>query len=270
MSELRNYRLTVAFDGTDFAGWQCQAGRRTVQATLEASLESVSQCRTHVVAAGRTDAGVHAAGLTVSFRSPWRHSSHDLERALNAVLPRDVAVRDVEEVSEAFHARYSAIRREYRYRVYESPVRVPYLDRYAWRVAVPLDLDRMREASALLVGEADFRSFGQAPTGRTTVRTVYSAAWKRSELDGFGAWGWEFEIAANGFLRGMVRRIVGTLVQVGVGTISPDGMRDILLSCDPARAAAPAPAHGLFFWRACYPDVAYSGGDQVCRLAAAG
>ncbi|MHB1319377.1 MAG: tRNA pseudouridine(38-40) synthase TruA [Anaerolineae bacterium] len=269
MSEPQNYRMTLAYDGTDFCGYQCQPGRRTVQDTIEQALDKVTQTGIRVAGAGRTDSGVHAVGMVVSFRSDWRHEPDELERALNAVLPGDVAVRDLERVAETFHARYSATSREYIYRVYESPVRLPHLDRYSWRLQGCLDPDRLRTASAMLVGEADFRAFGQAPDGKSTVRSVYRAEWVQAPQVRWNVPEWEFWIEANGFLRGMVRRIVGSLVQVGQGTAEPEGIRGTLAARDPALAGAPAPACGLFFWRARYPGDRDTDCDRLRQLAGA-
>jgi tRNA pseudouridine38-40 synthase len=253
MSEPQNYRMTVAYDGTDFLGFQSQPARRTVQDTLEHALRKVTQSEIRVAGAGRTDAGVHAVGLVVSFRSDWRHGSQELERALNAVLPGDVAVRELERVAETFHARFSAVSREYIYRVYESPVRIPHLDRYAWRLQSGLNADRLHRAGAMLVGEADFRAFGQAADGRSTVRSVYRSEWVRCPRSRWGVDEWEYWIEANGFLRGMVRRIVGTLVRVGQGLLEPEGIRDIIVAKNPALVGVAAPGSGLYFWRARYP-----------------
>ncbi len=253
MSAARNYRMSMAYDGTDYAGFQIQRDGRTVQGALEEALSRITQRAVRVTAAGRTDAGVHAAAQVVSFRSEWRHSEAELERALNAVLPDDIAVRQVERVAETFHARFSASSREYLYRIYRAPVRVPYIDRYAWQVNKELQGERLTRATRMLVREADFRAFGQAADGRSTVRRIVHAEWSVAPVAYADVPGWDFYIEANGFLRGMVRRIVGTLVQVGLGVLEPEIVEEILLSADPARAAAPAPARGLFFWRAWYP-----------------
>jgi tRNA pseudouridine38-40 synthase len=270
MSEPQNYRMTVAYDGTDYAGYQCQPERVTIQGALEQALGRITQSPVRVIGAGRTDAGVHAAGMVVSFRSEWRHSTQELERALNAVLPDDIAVRKLAQVAETFHARYSAVSREYLYRIYESPVRVPYVDRYAWRRDSGLDARALNAASAVLLGEADFRAFGQSVEGRSTVRMISRAEWLAQDPGRWGASGWEFWIEANGFLRGMVRRIVGTLVQVGVGANAPEVIREIVASGDPARAGTLAPACGLFFWRARYPGDGQSGDDLARELAGTG
>jgi len=253
MSAAQNYRMSVAYDGTNYAGFQIQREERTVQGALEEALSRITQRAVRVTAAGRTDAGVHAAAQIVSFQSEWRHSEAELERALNAVLPDDIAVRQVERVAETFHARFSASSREYLYRIYRAPVRVPYIDRYAWRVNQDLHWERLARATGMLVREADFRAFGQAADGRSTVRRILRAQWSVPPVAYADVAGWDLKIEANGFLRGMVRRIVGTLVLVGRGALEPEMVEEIILSADPARAAAPAPARGLFFWRAWYP-----------------
>jgi tRNA pseudouridine38-40 synthase len=261
MPEPRNYRMTVAYDGTDFLGYQIQREQRTVQAELEKALLRLTQQAVRANGAGRTDAGVHAHGQVVSFRAEWRSQTSDLERALNAVLPRDISVRELQAVDEGFHARFSATSREYLYRLYVSPVRYPHLDRYTWRLSRDIDSERLIEATAMLVGEADLRAFGQATEGRSTVRSIYRAEWKPLPCEGLDRPGWAFLIEANGFLRGMVRRIVGTLASVGLGLLEPEQLGELIASRDPARACAPAPACGLFFWRARYQGDRHSGQD---------
>lgn len=260
MPELRNYRMTVAYDGTEFAGYQIQEAGRTVQGTLESALAKVTRCQVRIAAAGRTDAGVHALGQVVSFHSGWRHTPAELERAVNALLPPDVSVRSARVVEDSFHARYSALSRKYLYRIYQGAERMPLLDRYAWRRSEPLREERLAIATEALVGEADFGAFGKAPDGGSTVRHVLQATWSNREDPLTGAPMWMFAIQANGFLRGMVRRIVGTLVQVGEGSAEPDIMGALLAQPDPARTAAPAPAQGLFMVGACYAE---SGAENV-------
>jgi tRNA pseudouridine38-40 synthase len=266
MPEARTFRITIAYDGTEFQGFQVQKDRRTIQGEIERALHKLTQQAIRVAGAGRTDAGVHAYGQVVSFRSAWRHPVSDLERALNAVLPPDISVRDLEQVEESFHARYSAQSREYLYRLYNSPVRLPHLERYAWRLRQDLEPARLAIATAMVIGEADFGAFGQAVQGRSTVRRVYRAEWLATPCKGWAGSGWEFWIEANGFLRGMVRRMVSTLVDVGLGALEPETFHEILCSRDPAKASALAPAQGLFFWRARYPQDGKAADDRSRAL----
>ncbi|MBN1402029.1 MAG: tRNA pseudouridine(38-40) synthase TruA [Anaerolineae bacterium] len=257
---MHNHRAVVAYDGTGYSGFQIQRDRRTIQGELEGALRRVTSSPTRVVAAGRTDGGVHAYGQVVSFHTDWRHGPEALQRALNAALPRDISVRDVEPVAESFHARYSARGRVYVYNLYSGPVRIPPLDRFALYVGHPVELGPMRQASASLLGQHDFAAFGQAPSGSNTVRRVDAAAWLEQEwpLDEGQALAHvarlRFRIEANAFLRGMVRRIVGTLLWVGSGRLRPAEFNAILRAADISRAGPPAKACGLSLWHVNYAD----------------
>lgn len=260
--EARTYRATVEYDGTAYAGFQLQPGRPTVQGALEAALQRLTQSSVRVHGAGRTDAGVHAKGQVVSFRAAWRHPLAALERAMNAVLPPDVAIRELAEVEATFHARYAATRRLYVYQVYDAPVRSPLLGRFAHHVRGPLDLAAMNAAARCLCGSHDFAAFGQPTVGEVTVRQVFRAEW-RAESDEAqpaqpeGCRRYRFEIEANAFLRGMVRRIVGALLPVGLGLAAPDTVERLLASREIRRASPPAPACGLCLWQVWY--------DQACE-----
>jgi len=239
-TEGRRYvRATVAYDGTDFLGFQWQAQGRTVQAVLETALEQVSQAPTRVVGSGRTDTGVHAAGQVIGFWTTWRHSLADLQRALNAVLPGDAAVLAIGPADPTWHPRFSATRRHYRYTVLNQPWRAPLERRYAHLVTQPLNLEAMQTAAGLLVGVHDFASFGQPTQGDSTVRAIFSAEWQR---DGSR---FCFDVVGSGFLRGMVRCLVGTLLQVGTGVWESDRVAALLAARNRALAPPPAPACGL-------------------------
>jgi tRNA pseudouridine38-40 synthase len=232
-------RVVVAYDGTDYQGFQRQVNGPTVQETLEAALGQITQTKVTVLAAGRTDAGVHAEGQVIAFDTVWRHGLSNLERAMNAVLPPDIAVRDLVRVAPGFHPRYDACSRRYRYTVYNAPVRSPLARGTSLHVGKPLDLEAMRRATALIVGEHDFAAFGRPPQGSKTVRRVIEAGWTADPPWLF------FEIEADAFLFRMVRSIVGTLLWVGRGRLSPDEFEAILASRDRSRAGQTAPAHGL-------------------------
>lgn len=229
----------VEYDGTEYGGFQVQTGVRTIQQELEQALAAVTRQEVRVVPAGRTDAGVHALGQVVHLQVAWRHGLGDLQRAWNANLPRDIAIRALAQVPPSFHARYSARSRVYRYQIDNEPVRRPLLGRYAWHVDRPLDVRRMAEAAALLVGRHDLRTFGQAPQGENTVRTVLRA---ECRADGPLVW---VEVEADAFLQHMMRRIVATLVTVGRGRLPVGEFGDIMRSRDPRRAAGLAPPNGL-------------------------
>lgn len=233
-------RATVAYDGTDFCGFQWQAQGRTVQGVLEAALERVTQAQTRVVGAGRTDAGVHALGQVIGFRTAWRHELADLRRALNAVLPADLVVAELALAGPGWHPRFSAVRRHYRYTVLNQALRAPLERRYAHLVAQPLDLAALQAAAAALVGEHDFASFGRPmQPAETTVRRVFSAVW-RQEGPRF-----IFDVSGNAFLRGMVRALVGSMLRAGTGAWTAEQIVDVLAARDRALAAPPAPACGL-------------------------
>jgi tRNA pseudouridine38-40 synthase len=240
-------RGVVAYDGTEYSGFQRQANAPTVQEALEAALAQITQEAVTVLAAGRTDAGVHATGQTVAFDTAWRHGLDDLWRALNAILPADIAFLQIEEAAPDFHPRYDARSRRYRYTVYNAPVRWPLALRYSLHVAAALDVAEMTQAAQLLVGEHDFAAFGQPPKpGGTTVRRVLAAEW------GIDTPQLYFDIEANAFLYRMVRSIVGTLLQVGRGEMEVEEFAAVLASCDRDRAGPTAPSHGL-----CLVEVKY-------------
>lgn len=232
-------RATVAYDGTDFLGFQWQDDGRTVQGVLEAAVARVTQCSVRVSGAGRTDAGVHAQGQVIGFRAGWRHPLADLQRALNAVLPRDVAVVALGLAEPGWHPRFSARRRFYRYTVLNRPLRSPLDRHYAHLVPESLDLAALQGAADLVVGQHDFASFGQPTQGDSTVRVIYEAHWQRA-----GEW-LTFEVVGNAFLRSMVRSLVGTMLPVGAGRWPVARMAEVLAGRNRALAAAPAPACGL-------------------------
>jgi tRNA pseudouridine38-40 synthase len=255
----------VAYDGTDFKGFQRQSAERgrTVQGVIERASERVAGEAVPVVGAGRTDTGVHASGQVISFASRARLDLGAWQRALNANLPPDVAVRGVAMVAPEFHARRSALARRYRYRILVDPVRAPLAERYAWRVAYPLDVATMAAATALLVGEHDFSAFGSSPRDRPgegyrghTVRKMLEASVHcvhGGDERRAGGSQIELRFAANAFLTGMVRRLVGTLALVGAGRLSLAEFVAILESRDKAHRGVAAPACGLCLTRVDYP-----------------
>ena len=229
----------VEYDGTDYLGFQVQAQGATIQGEIERALAAVAQEKVRVVGAGRTDAGVHAQGQVIAFNTAWRHPVEELQRALNAVLPKDIAVRELRAVAEDFHPRFDAVSREYRYTIFNQPLRSPLARRFAYHFPQPLNVPAMNEAAGSLVGSHDFASFGRAPQGDNTVREVYRVQWTSEEPFVY------FDIVANAFLYRMVRSLVGTLLLVGTGGLSLDEFGEILQSADRSRAGQVAPAHGL-------------------------
>ena len=244
--------MDLAYEGTRYHGFGVQPGRLTIQEVLEEALDAALGERVRVTAAGRTDSGVHASGQVVSFTTRGRLDVRDLLRATNARLPDDVQVERAAEVVADFDARRSAVRRHYRYTIWNRPLRNLWHRRWSWQVPDPLDLGAMEDATARLPGRRDFAAFaGQAarePAGRTTVRTVERAGWVRQ--DGF----LYFDITADAFLRHMVRGIVGTLVWVGRGRVDPGQLEEIIASADRHRAGPNAPPLGLMLIGVDYPD----------------
>ncbi|MGH2521495.1 MAG: tRNA pseudouridine(38-40) synthase TruA [Anaerolineales bacterium] len=245
---MARYKAILEYDGTDFLGFQRQAVGRTVQGEVEAALARVGWQGQPVLGAGRTDTGVHAAGQVIAFDLDWNHGEAGLLRALNANLPRDVAVKMVAGCAPDFHPRFRAQSRRYRYTIYNVPVRTPLVERYAWQVWPALDAAAMQAASAALVGRHDFAAFGADPDdGDSTIRTVIQAEWSVGDPN----WLY-FDIRADAFLYRMVRSLVGALKRVGTGGLTVEGFSAILRSRDRNQGPATAPAHGL-----CLMEVVY-------------
>ena len=241
--QLSNFKITIEYDGSGFHGWQRQKGHRTVQEEIENALHTVTRQKIAIIGSGRTDAGVHALGQVASFKCLTRLGPGTIQKALNSLLPDAIVIRDCKTAAPTFHARYDARCKTYRYRILNHPLAVAVGRQYAWHIRRPLDLDAMRRAAAILVGRHDFTAFEGAGSPRShAVRQVFKAIIDREEKAEFLA----FNIAADGFLRFMVRNIVGTLVLVGSGKIGMADFEEILLSRERKRAGATAPPHGLF------------------------
>jgi len=233
----------VEYDGTNYHGWQLQKGVPTIQGSVEQALERILGIPTRVHAAGRTDAGVHAKGQVMHFYAAWSRSPQELERACNALLPGDIAVRGLRAAPETFHARHSARAKTYVYHILNEQPRSPLQRLYALHVPNRLDLEAMREAAAHLEGTHDFATFGSATEGTpSTVRKVLETNWERSATESIVI----FSIRGSGFLRYMVRSLVGTLLRVGAGKMDPSTFQEILRSCDRSRSGPTAPPQGLF------------------------
>jgi tRNA pseudouridine38-40 synthase len=257
---MRTFRLTLAYDGTRYAGWQTQAGQLTLQETLEQTLNRITRESIRVVASGRTDAGVHALGQVVSFRSLTQLEPHVLHKALNAELPHDMAVLEISTAGDDFHAIASAVKKRYRYLLHDGNVRDVFARQYAWHLFTPLAAEAMNRAAQGLVGKRDFRSFETSGSPReTSIRTVLDLSVARGEgrpHPMFPVTSPEqliaVEIEADGFLYNMVRAIVGTLVEVGQRRRAESWPAEVLAACDRRAAGRTAPAHGLFLLRVDY------------------
>jgi tRNA pseudouridine38-40 synthase len=257
----RTLKLTIAYDGTGFAGWQRQATAPTVQAAIEDALLPIEGARAIVIGAGRTDRGVHAAGQVASVSLHSTIALDELLRALNATLPDEIRILSIDDAPERFNAQFAAKRKTYRYWIWSGGVLMPPLRRYVWHVSQRLDQEAMDAAARILVGSHDFAAFQAAGSDVLTtereltvsrvaaataglVHPVASAAGTGDLL--------VYEVIGTGFLRHMVRNITGTLVDVGRGRRAVTEIRAILESRDRSRASATAPAHGLTLWRVDY------------------
>jgi len=248
---LQGHKLTIAYRGTDFSGWQGQRqeNKRTVQECIEAALKKLWGAEISLQGSGRTDTGVHALGQIASFNAPRRHKAVDLLRALNANLPRDVRIVKAQLVSPAFHARFDARGKTYRYLIWNQFVQDPFTLDTHFHVPRPLDLPAMRRAAQMLLGRHDFASFTSNPgyERESTVRVMKRASIVREGPELI------FHFKADGFLYRMVRNLVGGLVKVGLGKMSADDFGVALRACKRSAAPATAPACGLYLMSVVYP-----------------
>ena len=238
------FKLTLAYDGTDYVGWQRQANGVSVQEVVEQALAQVEGAAVAVVGAGRTDAGVHAAGQVASCTLQRPMAPDALQRALNGLLPDDVRVIGLDDAPSAFNARFSARAKTYRYRIANAAVADPLTRRFAWHLPAALDRASLGAAIDCVLGRHDFAAFQASGSRvRTTERCIDCASVRDEHA--FGARLLTIEVTGDGFLRHMVRNIVGSAVEVGVGRRSPAWMQDVLASRDRRLAGPTAPAHGL-------------------------
>jgi tRNA pseudouridine38-40 synthase len=238
---MRTLKITLAYDGTRFVGWQRQSDGESIQGLLEDALSRLEGAPVTAHGAGRTDAGVHALGQVASARVSCIHDTRTLTKALNAHLPADVRVVSMEDAEEAFHARFSARGKTYRYQIRNTAIADPFDRAFVWHLPEPLSLDAMARAAALFIGTHDFGAFRSVGSEvSTTVRTVRRSEWRNN------AGLLTYEISGDGFLRHMVRAIVGTLVEVGRGWRQPDEIPALVTGAARAQAGATAPPHGLF------------------------
>lgn len=251
---MRNIALELEYDGTQLVGSQFQTNGRTVQGELEAAWQRFTGETIRWNFAGRTDAGVHARGQVANARTATQQPSATVQRALNALLPNDISVRRAWDVSYDFHARYSATRRDYRYVLLLERWRSPLWRRYAVQIDQPLDVAAMAQAVHTLIGVHDFAAFGFSTTpDGPTMRECFAA-----ECFAYSEHGLRFiaiDLAANGFLRHMVRAVVGTLLLIGRGKLSAEQMVQILASRDRNQAGPTAPPHGLYLMSVTYPHL---------------
>lgn len=261
---MSRFRITIAYDGTDFVGWQRQAAGVSIQGLLEDALAELEAGAVTVLGAGRTDAGVHALGQVAAFTLTRSIAADAVVRALNVRLPLSVRVLDAEEVPADFHPQFAATSKTYRYRIWNGDVVSPFERMYAWHVLGALDLDAMGEAARMLEGRHDFAAFqGTGSDVKTTERTVFASRVLRQAPDARKETPLEvspsnpeplitYQVTGDGFLRHMVRAIVGTLVEIGRGRRPPAWMREVVASRNRSDAGVTAPAAGLFLVRVDY------------------
>lgn len=241
-----NYKLLIQYDGTDFHGWQVQENDRSIQGELERVIGSLEDLEVKVAGSGRTDAGVHAEGQVANVRLNRPFTPEKLQHAINGNLWRDIRIVKAEKAPDEFHARFSAKNKTYVYRVINAPVMSPFWRRFAHHEARPLDIARMERASRLLLGEHDWTAFCSINAdGETRVRTVTECSIESSWDKRANSAIIEFRISANGFLRYMVRSIMGTLLEVGRGEKDSDTIQSAIITGDKSLAGKTAPANGL-------------------------
>jgi tRNA pseudouridine38-40 synthase len=244
----KNFKITIEYDGTRYHGWQRQKNDRTIQDDIEKAVLTITGQKVSLTGSGRTDAGVHAYAQVANFKCETNLGSQDLFGALNSLTADDIVITRCEEVDASFHARYDVKSKAYVYKILNRPNPAAIFRQYAWHIRKDLNLKAMHAAIAHLIGSHDFKAFEGAGSPRShTTRNVFKADLVEED-DGYLA----FEIEADGFLRFMVRNIVGTLLNVGLGKISPEDFKCILDSKDRDQAGATAPAHGLFLKKVNY------------------
>lgn len=247
------YRAALSYDGAAYQGFQRQAGDTpTIQLAVEEAIARVTQQRVNVIGAGRTDTGVHANGQVIAFEVEWKHDLSALLRALNSVLPEDIALQDIAEAPPTFHPRFSATARQYRYTVILTEQRKPLLRQKSWQLREPLAADLMHTAAQMLVGSHDFGAFGKSPDGGHTIRAIKKTCWHISTQGSMMVY--EYEVIANAFLQHMVRRLVGTMVDVGRGRLSLEQFEDAFRRVDPSVFKTLAPPQGLVLEAVFYPE----------------
>jgi tRNA pseudouridine38-40 synthase len=248
-AKMANFKLIIEYDGTAYHGWQTQADKPTIQETIEAALSFMTKEHVHVTGSGRTDAGVHALGQAANFHTTAAISSRSFQAGLNSLLPNDIVIRSCEAVDDAFHARFNAVGKTYQYRIRNRLTPSAIGRQYEWFIRKKLDVAAMQEAVKMIIGTHDFKSFeGTGSPREHTVRTIKEAAVSEGESGRLF-----IDITANGFLRYMVRNIIGTLADVGFAKISTEEFKNILDAKDRDIAGVTAPPQGLFLMSVSYP-----------------
>ena len=244
---MRNLKLVVAYDGTEYSGWQVQPNACTIQGTLASAIGRITGEKVLPQGSGRTDAGVHALAQVATFVTASPIPAENLATALNDILPTSIRVLQAGEVPQKFHVRKSARAKTYRYRMYRGAICSPFLARYVWHYPYPMDESSMQQASQLVVGEHDFTSFAAVDPEReaqgepvSNVRTIFESNWQRCQDE------FVYTVSGNGFLHHMVRNLVGTFLLVGKGTLQPADIGRILEAKERSAAGATAPASGLY------------------------
>lgn len=269
----RNIMLTIAYDGTQYRGWQVQINGLSVQECVENGVQKLTGEKRRVLCAGRTDSGVHALGQVANFHTTSQVPIENIRRGLQSYLPDDICVISAREVAQSFHATWSAVRKRYRYVIHDGDLCPPFLKNYLLRSQYQLDVERMSEAALYLPGTHDFRCFeSKFPNKMSSVRTIMEVS-----LNRIGIWQpWTaghvwmpahgrphrhsdkpfivFEVMADGFLYNMVRAIVGTLLEIGRGRNPPEFMAEVIRSMDRSRAGMTAPPSGLYLVQVDYPE----------------
>ena len=244
----KNFKLIIEYDGSSYHGWQRQKNRKTIQGEIEKAIMTITGKKIALTGSGRTDAGVHAFGQVANFYCDTEISPEVFQRGLNSLMPKDIIIKECNTVNEKFHARYDAKTKTYRYRILNRTTPAAICRQYAWFIKKKLDLDAMQSAILHIIGTNDFKAFEGAGSPRSsTKRRVINAGLQQKEKEYL-----IFEIEEDGFLRFMVRNIVGTLLDVGLCKITPDDFKKILLSKDRNLAGATAPPHGLFLMNVKY------------------
>ncbi|MCG2676210.1 tRNA pseudouridine(38-40) synthase TruA [bacterium] len=267
---MQNIRLTIEYEGTHYRGWQRQTRikdpgsriqKKTIQGVLEESLSKITKERIRVIGAGRTDAGVHALGQVVNFKTRSKMTPEEFKKALNSMLSKDIVIKNAQRVKEEFHAQFDAKNKYYRYIIYQGPTSSPFLRNYVFYIPYRLDLKAMKEGAKYLVAKHNFSSFQLSGSStRTPVRTITKLSVTshrsfRSPITDHRSPNSRLisiDCVANGFLYGMVRSIVGTLIEVGRGKISPSKVKEILKAHDRRLAGPTAPAKGLYLIKVKY------------------
>lgn len=251
---MRNIKITLSFDGTDFSGWQRQKNAITIQGEIEKALSRITNVPVNLHGAGRTDAGVHALAMVANFTTESNIVLPKLQNGLNSLLPFSIRIFKTEEVPPGFHARFSALSKTYLYHIDTSPIQSPFARLFSVHIPQNLSISKMEHCLQIITGTHDFESFEASgsrdksiTTGRGSIRTLHAASVHKTEMDAY-----QFEFTGDGFLRHMVRNIMGTVLNVGKEKTSIEKFKEILAAKDRSCAGGTAPAHGLFLKKIYY------------------